>query len=155
MAQLEESQGKRSAEIELNITSKLNKLVSEGMDGICSMVERQTSASSDKLYASMESTKAVNVEEHSKLEKKLMQFVQTINQDFSKNVELGMGVVGNSLRSQLEGLQASQQSHHHNTEQSISMKVDTKLATMKQDLTSQGQQLAAHAQAHTQKQLQT
>merc|ERR1740117_634899 len=51
MSQLEESQGKRSAEIEHNITSKMHNLIGEGMDGICSMVERQTQASSDKLYA--------------------------------------------------------------------------------------------------------
>jgi len=153
MSQLEEAQSKRSAEIEHNITSKMHNLISEGMNGICNDVRMQSKASADQLQGSIDSMKKSNIDEHTKLEQKLMQFVQNLNQEFSKNVELGMGVVGNSLRSQLEGLQASQQTHHHNTESSISHKVDSKLHSMKQELTSQSQQLAAHSQAHTQKQL--
>jgi hypothetical protein len=153
MSNLEEAQHKRGAETEQNITHKLQKLVNEGMDGVRDTVTMTTRASSDQLQTCIESAKAQNMESQREMEGKLIQFVKDLNQDFSKNVEMGMGVVGNSLRSQLEGLQASQLSHHHNTESSIATKVDSKLTNLKQEISTQSQQMAAHTQAHTQKQL--
>jgi hypothetical protein len=156
MSQFDEAQMQRVVEIEQNIASKIHKVVGEGMDGISNTVTMQAKSSVDQLQASIEATKTVASGTHSELESKLVQMVKELNNDFSKNIELGLGVVGNSLRAQLEGLQASQLSHHQNTESTISMKVDSKLTSMKQGLTTEAQQLAAQAQAHqaqTQKQL--
>jgi hypothetical protein len=153
MAQLEEAWNTKATEIEWNITSKLDKVMTEGIDGISTTVTSQTKSSFDNLLTSIESAKNVNLDGQNKLEKKLMEFVKNLNQDFSKNVEMGLGVVGNSLRSQLEGLQAAQLSHHHNTEAGISTKVETSMNRMQEKLSSHAQQLTAQAQAHTQKEL--
>jgi len=86
----------------------------------------------------------------------MVQFVKELNQDFSKNVELGLGVVGNSLRAQLEGIQSSAMMNHHKTETAVSQKVDSSLTgnleKMMQGLSQQSQQLAQQTQMENQKQ---
>jgi len=102
----------------------------------------------------------------------MVQFVKELNQDFSKNVELGLGVVANSLRAQLEGIQSSAMMNHHKTETTISHKVDSSLNGIQQKLlngvdsslngiqqklmhglSQQSQQLASQAVTETQKQM--
>jgi len=114
-------------------------------------VMEQTRSSSQQLQASIDSTRSMSESESSRLEQKLMDYVKSLNTDFSRNVEVGLGVVGNSLRSQLEGLQASQLSQHHNTEASISNKMESKLDRVQQQLLQQSQQLASQSVAQSQK----
>jgi bacteriorhodopsin len=163
MAQMEDAQNKRAAEIEQNITSKLQKVIRESMDGVYGAMSMQSKSSSEQLQVCLESIKMSGLDDRSKLETKLTQTAQSV-QDLSKNVETGMGVVGNSLRgqienlqsslrSQLEGVQAAQLSHHHKTESSISMKVDSKLTGMKQELAVESQKLAENSQMHVKKQM--
>jgi hypothetical protein len=139
-------------------------VVGAGMDGICSNMTMHTKSSFDQIQASIESTKTINEDSNTKMQAKLIHFIKDLNQDFSKNVELGLGVVGNSLRAQLEGLQASQLSHHNQTQSTISTKVDSRLNSMNQhltedlkrmtqDLTALSSQLAAQGQAQSQKQM--
>jgi len=157
MAQSEETQNKKTADMEENITGRIQRLVTDVVDNIRTTTTQQTKISFDQLQRSIDSMQSVNVDELSKFEQKMIQFVKELNQDFSKNVELGMGAVGNSLRAQLEGIQSSAMMNHHKTETTISHKVDSSLNGIQQKLlqglSQQSQQLASQAQAENQKQM--
>jgi len=157
MAQAEEFQSKKTADMEENITGRIHRLVTDVVDNIHTTTTQQTKTSFDQLQRSLDSMQSVNTDELSKFEQKMVQFVKELNQDFSKNVELGLGVVANSLRAQLEGIQSSAMVNHHKTETTISHKVDSSLNGIQQNLlhglSQQSQQLESQGQTETQKQM--
>lgn len=154
MAQLEESQDKKTANMEESIMSRLQKVITDSTRNIGVTTAEQTQSSCQQLQCSIESVKKSGVDHSSKLELKLMQFVKELNQDLSKNVEMGLGVVGNSLRAQLEGMQASAVMNHTKTEANICYKFQTSLDDSQQRLLEallqQSHHLAAELQVQTQ-----
>jgi len=138
---MEEMQNKRSNGEMDKIASKLQQYVNEGMEKMHGVVVNQTLASTEKLHASIEASKAVSASENHQLQTHLSQLIKEMNADCSKHVEAGIGVFGNSLRAQLENLQSQQLAQRMETEAGTNSKWDGLLARMQQQSTKQVDQL--------------
>jgi len=141
IAVIEEMQSKRQAELEENIGNAIHKYVDVGIDKMLAKVETQTLQSTERLFATIEASKNTSMMENSQMQAHLTQMIKDMNQDCSKHVEAGMGVFGNSLRAQLDQLQAQQMAKSLEYESNIGSKFDGMIARLQQQASKQTDQM--------------
>jgi hypothetical protein len=88
------------------------------------------------------------VMEQSLLEQKFTQIIKELNADYAKSVEVGIGVLGNSLRLQLESVQVAQLAQGSEVESSLTSKLDSKIDGLSRWVQ---QQLTLQSQKHMDK----
>lgn len=125
IGQIEEVVSKKQGELEDRMTSKFEKMFTQNMDSFRNTMEKNNQAG--KLQDLVEGLKTVHLNESKQLDQKLHKLNKDISQDVSKSVETAIGVVSNSLRSQLEGLQATQRASGMDTVSGVSSKIEGSL----------------------------
>jgi hypothetical protein len=120
---MEEMQNKKTAEMEERIAGRIQQFVNQGTENLQSLMQQQMKGYTEKLEAGVEVSKASIGTEQSKLDD-LSLMIKNIGQDCSKHVEVGIGVFGNSLRSQLETMQSAQLQQRLETENNLTNKLD-------------------------------
>jgi bacteriorhodopsin len=152
---VEESLGRKHKELEETLTCKMDNLhtkmlppvVNDGVDSLRSMLAEQTKScteqtklSTEQLQVSIEGQHNKNHGEYNKIDQKLSQLThemalspsKDLSTEFSKHVEVVVGVVGNSLRSQMEGLQALQISQRSESDSMMTAKLDACMGRFQQ-----------------------
>lgn len=138
---LEEMQNRRQDELQEKMTHNLQECVDKGMDKMQAVVVQQTVASTEKLYASIETSKSMSGNDKGQLQQNLAQQMENLNKDVAKHVEAGIGVFGNSLRAQLENLQSQQLAQRMESESNMGGKWDGLVARMQQQSIKQVDQM--------------
>jgi len=148
---MEENQNKKATELEQKIAQKVQQLVTEGTENLRSTVVQQMQGFTEKVNTIMDSSKQAGAgqraDEQGRLED-LSSMIKSIGQDCSKNIEVGIGIFGNSLRSQLENMQAAQLQQRMETETSISNKLDGFGSRLQAQTQSQAEKMSKMLEAN-------
>jgi len=146
LAKLEEVQEKTHLQVEDAVSKKVEKVVGDGVEDLRMAITLQKDAITDKLqYVSSASTTIssdlggmVSGREIAELQS----LIKQNSQDQSKSIEMGIGVFGNSLRQQIEGMQAQQQAQRLESETKVVSKLDGMVIHLQQHSSSQSVQAA-------------
>jgi bacteriorhodopsin len=101
---MEESQNKKTSELEASLMEKIERLVKDKFGKFEGIVQERTVNMGINIDASL----ARSEEASMKLEQNLAAKFRELNSETTKTLEMGLGVFGNSLRSQIDTLQAAQ-----------------------------------------------
>jgi hypothetical protein len=123
MGVMEEVLSRKQVDLEERLEKRIQQLLTDGMHGLRTESVKQGQLV-EKMHANIEGSKALNQNGTEKLEMKLSQISKDLNEDMKKSVDAAVSVVGNSLRSQLEGLQALQLANRMESETNITSKLD-------------------------------
>jgi hypothetical protein len=104
LAGMEERQSKNQVQLEENMCRKLQHFLNSAMQTFSNMAAHQMQTSIDKLTVTIEAS----CQAQGKLEHRISHITRETAEESSKNISMGIGVVGNSLRLQLENMQATQ-----------------------------------------------
>jgi len=150
LSKLEEIQEKTHHQVEDAVSKKVEKVVGDGVEDLRKAISYQKEAITDKLqYVSQASTTVsmaempqANGREMAELQNLIKQNSQDSSQ-ITKSIEMGIGVFGNSLRQQIEGMQAQQQAQRLESEAKVASKLDGVVNQMREQSSSQSVQATA------------
>jgi len=126
MGVMEEVMSRKQVADEERLASRIQHLLTDGLEGLRKESVKQGQMV-EKMHANIEGSKTLNQNGTEKLEMKLSQISKDLNEDMKKSIEAAVSIVGNSLRSQLEGLQALQLANRMESETNITSKLDVVL----------------------------
>jgi len=137
---MEEAQHKKQVDANQRMMDNLGKTVTDCQEKLEKLVSHESQMSREKFQASIEFAKSGSSGDYGMLEKKMADMAKDISQESCKQVEAGLGVFSNSLRSQLDNMQAGVQGGCKESERNVCVKIESlanKLATVQQQSVKQ------------------
>jgi hypothetical protein len=142
---MEDLQLKRLTEFEDKFATRVEDVVGKSSDKVTEKVtlnmqglNEKLQSSTEKLQSCIEYTRLSGGNNdmpgnYSKIEGIIENMVKHVGSDTAKNIEMGIGVFGNSLRSQLEHMQSQQLQQRTESESNIAMKFESFASHVQQD----------------------